>query len=700
MDSMKKGLLTPLAGGQLFAKALGTPSRRPFIFKIRRICGVLLLMGSIGCITTGARAQKAGKQKVNQLTLTAPGGHLRLDIKVSNTTLSYAASLDDKPLINSSELALQIKPDLASGKQEAPEWNIKKTGKKEVHDQLRAVIAQKSAVIDDDYNSLDIDFKNGLSLQWRAYDRGFGWRWVSHQPASGVVESETANWNLPVDAKTFYPEEAGFYSHNERQYKEYRLDTMGADKLASLPVLFQVNGVQLLLTESDLFDYSGMWVKNGAAGRGNIHAVFPAYPKELKITSDRDQRVLSTESYQAKINGERTFPWRVVMVENAPKDLLTNQLVYQFARPATGDYSWVKPGKVQWDWWHFNNVYNVPFRAGINDSTYMYYIDFAAAHNIEYVLLDEGWCNTRDLMDQKAGIHVQQLAKYAASKHVGVLLWSSWLVLDQQMQMALDSFAAWGIKGIKVDFMQRDDQKMVDYYEQVAREAAKRHLMVDFHGAYKPTGWMRSLPNVMTSEGVLGNEMSKFSKLVTPKHTVTIPFIRMAAGPMDFTPGGMHNQSEKQFSIQPSEPNTVGTRCNQMAMYVLYESPLQMLCDIPTHYIENPKCMAFLSNVPTVWNQSIGLAGEVGQQAAIAREALNGDWYIGAMTGEKPASLNLNLDFLPEGTTYSMHIWQDGPNADQNAKDFAEKVIKVKKGDPLVIQMVAGGGYVARLTKQ
>lgn len=670
------------SGTKTNKKAVQENKQQGCVPGIRHRSLLLLLPLSMGLLA--AQAQKA-------LKISSPDNRLSVEVQVTDHKITYTTLLDGKTLIRPSEIGLQTD-------QNQNDWKVKKSKTSSVSDILHPVVPQKSAAIEDHYNALDIQFKNGLSLEWRVYDRGFGWRWVSQYKKPGHVLSETANWNLAETTKTWYPEEPGFYSHNERAYIEYRLDTMGADKLASLPALFQVGPTQVLLTESDLFDYAGMWIKNG--DKGNIHAVFPHYPKELKIEGDRDEKVVSREDFIAKVEGERSFPWRVVMVEHSAKDLLTNQLVYQLARPATGDYSWIKPGKVQWDWWHYNNVYDVPFRAGINDSTYMYYIDFAAAHNIEYVLLDEGWCDTRDLMKQKKDIHVQQLAAYAAKKNVSVLLWTSWLVLDQQMTMALDSFASWGIKGIKVDFMQRDDQKMVDYYEQVAKEAAKRHIMVDFHGAYKPTGWMRSLPNVMTSEGVLGNEMSKFTNLVTTKHTTTIPFIRMAAGPMDFTPGGMLNVNKDQFAVNPAEPNTLGTRCNQLAMYVIFESPLQMLCDIPTHYIENPKSMEFLSHVPAVWKNSVALAGEVGSSIAMAREALNGDWYLGAMNNLTPKGLDIQLDFLPEGVTYTMHVWKDGVNADRNAKDFQMETLKVKKGDPVHIKMAAGGGYVARLVKE
>lgn len=559
---------------------------------------------------------------------------------------------------------------------------------------LRPVVAQQSATVEDNYNWLRVAFKDQLAVEWRVFDNGIAWRWVDDHKGPYRVLDEQAGINLGDSARAWYPEEQGFYSHNERKYIPYKVGEIGVGKMASLPVLFETHGVKLLLTESGLFNYAGMWVVGD--GQGSIRAVFPHYPKEKKVTSDRDEKVISREDFIAKEDGPKEFPWRILMVEGEDKGLLANQLPYLLGRPqeAGSDYSWVRPGKVQWDWWHYNNVYNVPFRAGINNDTYKYYIDFAAANHVEYVLLDEGWCDTRDLMKQSKDIDVQELVRYGQQRNVGILLWTSWLVLDRQMDMALDSFSAWGIKGIKVDFMQRDDQDMVNYYEKVARSAARRHLMVDFHGAYKPTGWSRTYPNVMTSEGVLGNEISKFAAAVTPSHTLTIPFIRMAAGPMDFTPGGMRNVQKDAFAPEPAEPMTLGTRCNQMAMYVMYESPLQMLCDIPTHYIEEKECMEFLKAVPTVWQRTVPLEGKVSEWAVVARQAMDGRWYLGAMADWTPRQLTVNLDFLGEGE-HEMQIWKDGVNADRNAKDYALETVRVKKGDKVTIKMAPGGGYVA-----
>ena len=624
-----------------------------------------------------------------QYTLFSPDKSIRLEISVSDS-IYYEISQNNKSLVKPS--AISFRTDQFS----ATSPKVLRARTSSHSSVLQPVVWQKSNMIADKYSQLNMDLPNGISLEWRAYDNGVAWRWIATGKKGYKVTDEQVNVNLDSEAIPWYPEEDGFFSHNERQYKNYKVNEITEKRLASLPVLFESAGTKILLTESDLFNYAGMWVRGN--GKGGVRSTFPKYPKSKKVTSDRDEQVEAREDYIAKTEGAQTFPWRILMIAKQDKDLLANQLVYQLARPAVGDYSWVKPGKVQWDWWHYNNIYEVDFRAGINNNTYKYYIDFASKYGIEYVLLDEGWCDTRDLMKQSPDINVEELAKYAKSKNVDLILWTSWLVLDKQMDMALDKFQEWGIKGIKVDFMQRDDQDMVNYYERVSKAAAKRKLLVDFHGAYKPTGWLRTYPNVMTSEGVLGNEISKFSSAIDPEHTTTIPFIRMAAGPMDFTPGGMRNVQKGSFAAAPAEPMTLGTRCNQMAMYVVYESPLQMLCDIPTHYYKEPESMEFLKAVPAVWKSTVPMHAKIGDYVAIAREAANGDWYIGAMTDWTARELPLNFDFLGDGK-YRMQLWKDGANADRNAKDFKMESIEVDKNSTFNIKMVAGGGFVARIVK-
>lgn len=647
---------------------------------IRKTTGILF---AFLLLKAGAFAQK-------KYSLSSPDKSIMVNIVV-NEDVIYNIQLDGKQLVGNSVISFKTDADKGNV------WKVAKVNESAGNEMLKPVVAQKSDIVKDEYRQLHFDFSNGLSLQWRAYNNGVAWHWVANNKGSYKVLGEQAAFSFDKNGRSWYPKEDNFYSHNEREYKNYLLDSIDDSKLASLPVLFDLSGIKVLLTESNLFNYSGMWLRG--SGNGILKAVFSAYPKEKKITGDRDEKVIKREDYLARIEGPQSFPWRILMIAREDKELLTNQLVYQLATPARGDYSWVKPGKVQWDWWHYNNVYNVDFRAGINNDTYKYYIDFAARYGIEYVLLDEGWCDTRDLMKQVKDINVEELASYARSKNVDLLLWTSWLVLDKQLDMALDQFAKWGVKGIKVDFMQRDDQDMVNYYERVAKAASARKLLVDFHGAYKPTGWIRTYPNVMTSEGVLGNEISKFAGSITPEHTTILPFIRMAAGPMDFTPGGMLNVQKNAFAGIGGEPMTLGTRCNQLAMYVIFESPLQMLCDIPTHYYKEPECMEFLKAVPTQWKTTIPLDAKVGDYVVVARQALNNDWYIGAMTDWSARDISIRLDFLPEGK-YTMMVWKDGINADRNAKDFKAETIVVDRNVPVTINMATGGGYVARLVKQ
>lgn len=644
----------------------------------------IILSAGVMLLTSAVFAQR-------QFSLSSPDRSITLHVAVADS-IYYQLLQNGTVLAKSSAISFQTDMNKSSG------WKVSKAAQSIHTGLLMPVVWQKSKTVADNYSQLHLDFSNGLSLEWRAYNDGVAWRWINNFDHPYKVVDEQATLQLSTAAKAWYPQEDNFYSHNERAYKQYNLGEIDNKKLASLPVLFETQGTKVLLTESGLYNYAGMWVRGD--GKGGIRATFAHYPKEKKVTSDRDEKVISREDFIATVNGSQAFPWRILMIAKDDKDILTNQLPYVLGKPSSGaDYSWVKPGKVQWDWWHLNNIYDVDFRAGINNDTYKYYIDFASKYGIEYVLLDEGWCDTRDLMKQAKDIDVEELCKYAKRKNVNILLWTSWLVLDKQMDVALDKFAQWGVKGIKVDFMQRDDQQMVNYYEKVSKEAAKRKLMVDFHGAYKPTGWSRTYPNVMTSEGVLGNEISKFAPAITPDHTTTIPFIRMAAGPMDFTPGGMLNVQKNAFAGIPSEPMTLGTRCNQLAMYVVFESPLQMLCDMPTHYYREPECMQFLKAVPTIWQTTVPLQGKVGEYVAVARKAPNNNWFIGAMTNWTARDLTIDLSFLNDGD-YTMQVWKDGINADRNAKDFKMETISVNRNSKIKISMTTGGGYVAVIAKK
>ncbi len=385
------------------------------------------------------------------------------------------------------------------------------------------------------------------------------------------------------------------------------------------------------------------------------------------------------------------------MIAAKDGDLLTNDLVYQLSRPTQLEQTdWIKPGKVAWDWWNANNIYGVDFESGIDNRTYKYYIDFASEYGLEYIILDEGWTfSTTNTLKCNPDIDVEELVAYGKEKGVGIILWTLWGPLDEHLTEALDLYREWGVKGIKVDFMQRSDQYMVNFYERVAKEAGARELLVDYHGAFKPAGLRRAYPNVINYEGVKGMENVKWSSDITPLHDLTIPFIRMAAGPMDFTPGAMDNAHEVNYMARFDRPMSMGTRCHQLAMYVVYTSPLQMLCDNPSNYYRERESAQFISEIPTTWDETRVLEAEVADHVVVARR--NGEnWYIGAMSADLAREFELDLSFLGDGE-FEAVIMEDGPNARKMAQDYVRKFALLSKGESLKIRMVEGGGWAAIL---
>ncbi len=465
--------------------------------------------------------------------------------------------------------------------------------------------------------------------------------------------------------------------------------------IATLPAVVDVGGgAKLAIAESEVEDYPGLWLR-GTGGSG-LTATFPPYPLKEKLEHDRDLRVVEAADYIAVTSGTRNFPWRVMGIVEKDADLITNQLVWLLEKPSqVQDTSWIKPGKVAWDWWNANNVYGVDFKAGINTQTYKYYIDFAAKYGLQYIILDEGWYKLGNVLEVVPEINMEELTAYAKQKNVGIILWVIWKTLDDQLVPALDQYAKWGVKGIKVDFMQRDDQLVINFFHKLCREAAKRKMLVDFHGAQKQATMTRTWPNLISAEGVRGMEWSKWSADAEPKHNVTLPFTRMFLGPMDYTPGAMRNATKSTFAAIHSQPMALGTRCHQLAMYVVFESPLQMLSDSPSNYLREPEAMEFLAPVPTEWDETRALDGKIAEYVVVARR--NGrDWYVGAMTDWTSRNLEVDLSFLPEGS-FTMEAYQDGINADRNASDYKKTISQVTKASKIKIQLAPGGGWAARI---
>lgn len=625
--------------------------------------------------------------------LSSPNKRITLRVDVG-PRIEYDLLLNQTPLLENATLSLDVEH-----RKLGIDPQVLSTTPRAVNRELPVPVPRKFARIREEYNELRIVFKDGYAVVFRLYNEGMAYRFETSLPQNTVkVYNEEANLSFAGNFHVYYPKEDGFFSHNEREFLYLPLPDITQSSLASIPVIVDANGAaKLMLTDADVNDYPGLWFHGN--GNNSLSATFPAYPLAEELKGDRDFRVTKTADYIAETRGTRTFPWRIVGVAENDADLITNQLVYLLARPSeVSDTSWIKPGKVAWDWYNANNIYGVDFKSGINTATYKYYIDFASKHGLEYIILDEGWYKLGNLLQVVPEMNIEELVAYGKQKNVGIILWVVWKTLDDQFEPAFDQFTKWGVKGLKVDFMQRDDQKLMDFYERVCREAAKRKLLVDFHGGIRAATMTRTWPNLLTNEGVRGLEQTKWSKYANPEHNVTLPFTRMLVGPMDYTPGAMVNSgSEKNFAAVFERPMSLGTRCHQLAMYVVYESPLQMLADSPSHYLREPEIMNFLGPVPTVWDETRVLDAKMGDYVLIARRH-GQDWYVGAMTDWTGRDLQLDLSFLPTGR-YELDEYKDGVNANRIGSDYQRVKSTIDAKTRLSIKLAPGGGWAARIRR-
>lgn len=627
-----------------------------------------------------------------QYEFNSPDKNIKLELKVDDQ-INWKLYFKNELIVDKGEIAIQVNNTILPGIKS----KIIKTYNQTLSEEIISEVPVKFKKLKVDYNRLTLVFKNKISLEFRLYDDGFAYRFITKFKKDIEVNSETINFSFTEGTGVYFPEEESMISHYERIYQDTILSSIETGKFASLPVLFQTaSNVNILFTEADLYDYPGLFIEKSKTL--SLKSKFPNVITEIKTKGDRSEIIVKEANYIAKTSGNRTFPWRVFTITGEDKDLLKSQMVYNLSRKnTTENFDWIKPGKVAWDWWNALNITGVDFKSGINTGTYKYYIDFASEYGLDYIILDEGWSKTTtNLLETNPDIDMPELMAYAEKKNVGIILWVLWKPMDKNMEKVLDQFVSWGAKGLKVDFMQRADQYMVNFYLRTAKEAAKRKLMVDFHGAFKPSGMRTSYPNVLSYEGLKGLENAKWSKLITPKHDLTLPFIRMVAGPMDYTPGAMDNAHENNYGIRWNRPMSMGTRAHQIAMYVVYESPLQMLADNPTNYKKESECTAFISKIPTTWDETIPLDAKVAKYLLIARRNAN-KWYVAAMTDKNPRELELNFSFLPDGN-YQMEYIRDGINADRNAEDYKYGTQNINNNSKITIKLVSGGGWIAILT--
>ncbi|MFW5822444.1 MAG: glycoside hydrolase family 97 protein [Tangfeifania sp.] len=623
----------------------------------------------------------------------SPSGRLEVKVLVEGE-IQYSVFLNDKEIISQSPISMTLEDKVLG--QDAKVRRDKITSVDEV---IVPTVQRKYAEIPDVYNQLTLTF-TGYKLYFRAYDEGVAYCWEVTEDGPLKVMDELATFTFPANYKVWFPEEESMFSHQERLYEDVKLSEITPDRFASTGLLVDgENNVKVFISESDLVsDYAGMFLKGCEENPYRLVGKYAGVVLEEEQLTDRDVKPVKHADYIAELDGPKSFPWRAMIIADEDKQLVQSELIYKLApENAIENTSWIKPGKVAWDWWNALNVYGVDFESGVNNETYKYYIDFAAEYNLDYIILDEGWYHLDDIMKVKDEINVQELVDYGKEKDVDVILWVVWKALDDKLTEALDQFEEWGVKGIKIDFMQRDDQWMVNFYEKIARECATRKLLVDYHGSYKPVGLDRKYPNVITYEGVKGMENCKWSDQPDPEHNVTLPFIRMVSGAMDYTPGAMLNANKENFRDIFEAPMAPGTRCHQLAMYVVFESPLQMLSDNPSNYYREPEAMEFLKEVPTVWDETRVLEAKVGDYILMARRK-GETWYVGAMTDWSPRSLELDLSFLPEGN-FNLQIWKDGVNAHRHASDFKQEKQNVSASSKIKIDMKPGGGWAAIIKK-
>jgi alpha-glucosidase len=622
-------------------------------------------------------------------SLTSPDGRLEVRVRAEDR-LRYDVLLRGRPLLLDSTLSLDVDgTTLGLG----PKVRSAKRGR--VDRTIEPPVARRAAVLRERYDELRLDLRGGYAVSFRAYDEGVAYRFETVLKAPEVhVVSEEVGLRFAGDWAVYFPEEESFFSHNERHFVRKMLKELSPDTLGSIPAVVDADGVKIAVTDADVEDYPGLWFKG--TGEHGLTGTFPPCPLEEKLERDRDFKVVEAADYIAVTRGTRSYPWRLLGIAETDGDLLTSSLVYLLASPSrVEDTSWIRPGKVAWDWWNANNVYGVDFKSGVNTATYEYYVDFASRYGLQYVILDEGWYRLGDLLSVVPEIDMEELLDYAKAKNVGIIPWVVWKTLDDQLEPAMAQFERWGVKGLKVDFMQRDDQKVVQFYYRVCREAARRKMLVDFHGAIRPATMTRTWPNLISAEGVLGLEQSKWSTKSDPEHNVTIPFTRMFVGPMDYTPGAMRNASEKSFAPVFEQPMSLGTRCQQLAMYVVYESPLQMLADTPSSYLREPEIMEFLGPVPTVWDETRVLDARLGDFVVVARRH-GQEWWLGAMTDWTARDLEVPLDFLPGGS-FEVDAWQDGVNADRWASDYKRIRLTATRAARVKIHLAPGGGWAAHV---
>lgn len=622
------------------------------------------------------------------ITFCSPDSNLRVTVLL-HEKLYYTVYYKNTYLLQPSAIELS----LVDGRQLGVNPELVSKTSRRVSEILNPLYGSRKS-IKNDYTEYNLNFKGGYTVVFKVYNDAVAYRFATSYKGEIEIKDETVDYHLATMGKGLIPELKTYetlYTYRDIEEKDKTRDLY-------LPLVMDAaNNIKLAFTEVDVLDYPSLFLRKSNDVETHLLSNFSHYPIKFGPGGYNQYTPMPSETadYIAKTSGTRTFPWRIMVVATNDSALVDNDIVYKLAKPQDpGDYSWVKPGKVMWDWWADYVIENIDFKSGVNTNTYLYHIDFAAKNNIPYIIIDWHWTDRDNAFLVNPEMDMSRIMAHAKEKKVGVILWMPSYTLYRQLDKALDFIAGMGAAGIKVDFFDRDDQLANQMYEGIAKAASKRRLLVDFHGCAKPTGLMRAYPNVLNYEAVYGNENNKWANNVSVNHLVTIPFTRMLAGPMDFTPGGMRNCNKKDFSVRNTLPNVYGTRCLQMAMYVLYNEPLKMFCDATGVYAKEQECFDFLKPIPTTWDDTRVLFAKAGECLVMARKTGN-IWYVGGMNGETVRDIEIPLSFL-ENQNCNAEIFIDGVNAELVATDYRHYNQTLEKTNKLNLHMVPGGGFVIK----
>jgi alpha-glucosidase len=635
---------------------------------------------------------------VSAQTIYSPDNKIKVLVTVSDK-ISYQVTYESKEIIAPSLIDMT----LGNGMQLSKSKGVRKVSTRSNNSVIVPPVAEKRKNIPDVYNELKLDFKSPFSIIFRIYDDGVAYRIASSIKDSIVVKNEMAQFHFPPSFLIYSEVQGGrtdrFHTSFEETYTTKQIDSLTEKNLVFNPVLVMpAAGPKIAINESDVDDYPGMFLSGSSSNY--LTATFAPYPKTEKAAMAEYSQYVVTEreDYIAKTKGTRNFPWRILMIAVQDKDLPTNDLTYRLAAPSTlTDHSWIRPAQSTDEWIITENLFNVDFKTGINTATYKYYIDFAKKFGIESVMMDAGWSDNNDLFRINPNINMEEILSYAKSKGVRINMWTLAMTLDKQLEPALERFNKWGVNFIMTDFFDRDDQKTMNTIKRIAEACGRHRIMIMFHGAPKPSGFSRTYPHAITREAVLGSEYNMWSSKATPKHNVTLPFTRMLSGPMDYEPGLLNNATAKSFRPIDENVMSFGTRVNQLAMYLIYDSPIQFFSGNPSQGMREPEFMELLGSIPTVWDTTIVLDAKVAEYIITARKK-DGNWYIGAMTDSVSRRFSVPLNFL-DGGNYIASVCEDGLNADRYAADYKLTTRVVTSNENLSFTMQPGGGFMARLIK-